>query len=139
MPHVDGLQSTRMIRELGYSAPIIALTAFAEEKNVKDCFESGMDYFLAKPLKRPQIRHVLKTYCQTISEEPGSPGIKAEGSKGKNKKEKKAKKGKEKKEGKGEGKEEKAEKREEPVAKPKEETIPSTSDPGPVGPRQDAP
>lgn len=31
MPNLDGLQSTRLIRQMGYSAPIIALTAFAEE------------------------------------------------------------------------------------------------------------
>lgn len=46
MPNLDGLQSTRLIREMGYSAPIVALTAFAEESNVKECYESGMDHFL---------------------------------------------------------------------------------------------
>ena len=35
MPNLDGLQSTRMIRQIGYSAPIVALTAFAEDSNVK--------------------------------------------------------------------------------------------------------
>ena len=46
MPNMDGLQSTRLIREIGYQAPIVALTAFAEESNIKDCYESGMNYFL---------------------------------------------------------------------------------------------
>lgn len=46
MPNVDGLQSTRLIREIGYQAPIVALTAFAEESNIKDCLDSGMNYFL---------------------------------------------------------------------------------------------
>jgi osomolarity two-component system sensor histidine kinase SLN1 len=46
MPNLDGLQSTRLIREMGYSAPIVALTAFAEESNVKECYESGMNHFL---------------------------------------------------------------------------------------------
>lgn len=46
MPNVDGLQSTRLIREIGYQAPIVALTAFAEESNIKDCMDSGMNYFL---------------------------------------------------------------------------------------------
>lgn len=46
MPNLDGLQSTRLIRELGYLGPIIALTAFAEESNVKDCIDAGMDMFL---------------------------------------------------------------------------------------------
>jgi len=46
MPNVDGLQSTRLIRELGYRAPIVALTAFSEDSNIQDCMDSGMDYFL---------------------------------------------------------------------------------------------
>ena len=46
MPNVDGLTSTKMIREIGYQAPIVALTAFAEESNIKDCYDSGMNYFL---------------------------------------------------------------------------------------------
>lgn len=40
MPSLDGLQSTRMIRQMGYSAPIVALTAFAEESNVQECLAS---------------------------------------------------------------------------------------------------
>jgi osomolarity two-component system sensor histidine kinase SLN1 len=35
MPNLDGLQSTRLIRQSGFSAPIVALTAFSEESNVK--------------------------------------------------------------------------------------------------------
>lgn len=31
MPNLDGLQSTRLIRQSGFSAPIVALTAYAEE------------------------------------------------------------------------------------------------------------
>lgn len=70
MPNLDGLQSTRLIRETGYSAPIVALTAFAEESNVKDCLDSGMNYFLSKPIRRPALKKVLKEYCAPILEEP---------------------------------------------------------------------
>ncbi|KAA8612729.1 CheY CheY receiver [Pyrenophora tritici-repentis] len=74
MPNLDGLQSTRLIRQSGFSAPIVALTAYAEESNVKECLESGMDFFLSKPIRRPALKHVLKTYCQTIpEEEPDTP------------------------------------------------------------------
>ena len=68
MPNLDGLQSTRLIRELGYSAPIVALTAFAEENNVKECIDSGMNFFLPKPIRRPALKQVLKRYCPTIHE-----------------------------------------------------------------------
>ncbi len=68
MPILDGLQSTRLIREMGYSAPIVALTAFAEESNVKECMDSGMDFFLPKPIRRSGLKQVLKRYCATIPE-----------------------------------------------------------------------
>jgi osomolarity two-component system sensor histidine kinase SLN1 len=86
MPNLDGLQSTRLIRQMGYSAPIVALTAFAEESNVKECYDSGMDMFLrqafiqhvelkrnpdlnfSKPIRRPALKQVLKKFS-TIPEE----------------------------------------------------------------------
>lgn len=69
MPNLDGLQSTRLIRKMGYSAPIVALTAFSEESNVRECMESGMDEFLSKPIRRPALKQVLKRFA-TIEEEP---------------------------------------------------------------------
>ncbi|KAJ3501566.1 hypothetical protein NM208_g16908 [Fusarium decemcellulare] len=79
MPNLDGLQSTRLIREMGYRSPIVALTAFSEESNVKECIDSGMDEFLAKPIRRPALKQVLKKFA-TIPEEPEnekrSPSVK---------------------------------------------------------------
>ncbi|KAJ5109569.1 hypothetical protein N7532_002214 [Penicillium argentinense] len=71
MPNLDGLQSTRLIREMGYSAPIVALSAFAEESNIKDCMDSGMDMFISKPIRRPALKQVLNKFA-TILEEPES-------------------------------------------------------------------
>ena len=62
MPNMDGLQATKAIREMGYASAICALTAFAEQSNVKECFDAGMDYFLAKPIKKNDLREVLKLY-----------------------------------------------------------------------------
>ena len=74
MPNLDGIQSTKRIREIGFSAPIVALTAFAEESNIKDCYDSGMDFFLPKPIRRPELKKVLKKYCPTIHEEDVETG-----------------------------------------------------------------
>ncbi|EPS40156.1 hypothetical protein H072_6042 [Dactylellina haptotyla CBS 200.50] len=62
MPNMDGLQATKAIREMGYTSAICALTAFAEQSNVKECFDVGMDYFLAKPVKKNELRKVLQLY-----------------------------------------------------------------------------
>ncbi|KIV81337.1 hypothetical protein PV11_03528 [Exophiala sideris] len=77
MPNLDGIQSTKLIREMGFSAPIVALTAFAEKSNEDECMASGMDYFLAKPIRRPALKQVLKKYCATIPEEEGEASTNA--------------------------------------------------------------
>ncbi|KAF3901699.1 hypothetical protein ABW20_dc0103874 [Dactylellina cionopaga] len=69
MPTLDGIQATSVIRSLGYRAPIVALSAYSTENNIKECYESGMDYFISKPVKKSQLRTVLKRYCSTIPEE----------------------------------------------------------------------
>lgn len=63
MPNMDGLTSTRLMRESGVELPIVALTAYAEKTNVEACYASGMDHFVAKPLKRQQLQEVLVKFC----------------------------------------------------------------------------
>ncbi|KAF2012785.1 hypothetical protein BU24DRAFT_484559 [Aaosphaeria arxii CBS 175.79] len=63
MPNLDGLQATRLIRQSGFRGPIVALTAYTEESNVKTCLDSGMDYFISKPIRRSALKYVLERYC----------------------------------------------------------------------------
>lgn len=63
MPNLDGIQSTRLIRKAGYAAPIVALTAFSEESNRKECMESGMNEFLAKPIRRQALKSMLTKFA----------------------------------------------------------------------------
>lgn len=64
MPRMDGLQATRVIRtQLGYVYPIVALTAFADDENAKQCVDAGMESFLEKPIMRESLREVLVKYC----------------------------------------------------------------------------
>lgn len=53
MPVLDGLDATRQIRQLpGHeSTPILAMTANAFAENKDQCFDAGMDDFIAKPVK----------------------------------------------------------------------------------------
>lgn len=54
MPEMDGFTAAAAIREIEHSeqlipTPIVALTAHAEDKVKRQCFESGMNLFLSKP------------------------------------------------------------------------------------------
>jgi CheY-like chemotaxis protein len=63
MPGLDGLATTRRIREMeqGTSAPmaIIALTANAMQGDREKCLKAGMSDYLAKPVDPGELYAVL--------------------------------------------------------------------------------
>jgi TMAO reductase system sensor TorS len=63
MPEMDGFAATRAIRSGdvpgGARLPIVALTANAMEGDRERCLESGMDEYLSKPFKAPQLYAIL--------------------------------------------------------------------------------
>lgn len=78
MPKVDGLAATRQIRSIDCDVLIVALTAFADEGNVKECINSGMTGFLSKPLKKSNLLKIVSELCpQLICEVNGDKPLKA--------------------------------------------------------------
>jgi signal transduction histidine kinase/CheY-like chemotaxis protein len=64
MPQLDGIETTRRIRDLesgqpGLRTPILALTANTLVEDRYACFEAGMDGFLIKPLDRAKLAEAL--------------------------------------------------------------------------------
>lgn len=59
MPHMDGLEATRHLRQMGYSTVIAALTGNVSDEDRSACLEAGMTYFLSKPLKREVVQHIM--------------------------------------------------------------------------------
>ncbi len=64
---MDGLQATRMIRQLERegdipSVPILALTAHAIKERLEECIESGMDGHLTKPISGRALEERLAEY-----------------------------------------------------------------------------
>jgi CheY-like chemotaxis protein len=61
MPEMNGLDATRMIRELddpwASKIPIIAMTADAFSENITECMNAGMNGHIAKPI---DIKLVIK-------------------------------------------------------------------------------
>jgi len=59
MPEMDGIETTKRIRALGYTKPIVALTANALVGQDKVFLENGFDEFLSKPIDTRQINSTL--------------------------------------------------------------------------------
>lgn len=61
MPEMDGLETTRYIREKFTRQPqIVAMTANAMPKDREDCINAGMDDYLSKPFKIEDLLEVLQ-------------------------------------------------------------------------------
>jgi len=63
MPELNGLDSTKYLREKGFEdVPIIAMTANALKGDREKCLEAGMNDYISKPIKREVVFEVLKKW-----------------------------------------------------------------------------
>lgn len=65
MPHLDGFEATRAIKELSdpEACPyIVAVTANAVRGDRDKCLKAGMDDYVSKPIKNESIMQVMERY-----------------------------------------------------------------------------
>lgn len=55
MPTMNGLDATRLIKNVSPNLPIIALTAYALDGNRETCLAAGCDDYMAKPIHRDEL------------------------------------------------------------------------------------
>jgi len=64
MPGMDGIETTKRIRDLGYMKPIIALTASAVAGQVDMFLSNGFDDYISKPIDIRQMNIVMNKYVR---------------------------------------------------------------------------
>jgi CheY-like chemotaxis protein len=62
LPGIDGLETTRRIRNLGIKTPIIAITGNNTTEDKMACKQAGMNAFLTKPIQQMQLESALKHF-----------------------------------------------------------------------------
>jgi signal transduction histidine kinase/ActR/RegA family two-component response regulator len=68
MPVLSGLEAAQRIRALGYSGPMIAMTAHAFAEDVRAALEAGMNEHIAKPIDPNRLRGLLARFWRGPSE-----------------------------------------------------------------------
>ena len=62
MPDMNGLDATRIIKEVRHDLPIIALSAYAFDENIKEAKAAGCDDFMPKPFRVEDLIEKLQKY-----------------------------------------------------------------------------
>ena len=62
MPEMNGLDATRIIKEVNPSIPVVALSAYAFEENIREAKMAGCDEFMAKPFKVENLIDMVKKH-----------------------------------------------------------------------------
>ena len=62
MPEMNGLDATRIIKEINQSTPVIALSAYAFDENIREAKMAGCDEFMAKPFRVENLIEMVKKY-----------------------------------------------------------------------------
>jgi CheY-like chemotaxis protein len=64
MPVMGGIEAVQTIRDMGYTAPIVALTANAVVGQMDKFLTSGFDDFISKPIDPRRLNVVMKKYVR---------------------------------------------------------------------------
>ncbi|MDR0312251.1 MAG: response regulator [Treponema sp.] len=100
MPKMDGMEATKRMREMGYTRPIVALTADAVAGKADVFLTNGFDDYISKPIDTRRLNDVLnklirdkqtpeviaaarqqhKDHLKNTSETPGASALKTAGS-----------------------------------------------------------
>ena len=62
MPEMNGLDATRIIKEVNHDTPVIALSAYAFDENIREAKMAGCDEFMAKPFRVENLIEMVKKY-----------------------------------------------------------------------------
>ena len=64
MPGLNGLDATRIIKEVSHDIPVVALSAYAFDENIREAKAAGCDDFMAKPFRVEDLLDMVEKYVK---------------------------------------------------------------------------
>ena len=63
MPEMDGFEALSALREKGFTdIPVVAMTAHAMAEHKAECLSAGMNDYISKPIRKPELVRVLQGF-----------------------------------------------------------------------------
>jgi CheY-like chemotaxis protein len=67
MPNMDGFDATRIIHEVYPETPIVAISAYAYDSDIKKAMDAGCIDFISKPFKALDLLKTINKYLESLS------------------------------------------------------------------------
>ena len=64
MPNMNGLDATRIIKEVNSAVPVVALSAYAYASDIQEALNAGCNEFIAKPYKLETLVETVDRYLK---------------------------------------------------------------------------
>ena len=62
MPGMNGLDATRIIKEVSHNTPVVALSAYAFDEDIRQAKAAGCDEFMSKPFRVEHLIEMVRKY-----------------------------------------------------------------------------
>ena len=62
MPGMNGLDATRIIKEVSHNTPVVALSAYAFDEDIRQAKAAGCDEFMSKPFRVENLIEMVRKY-----------------------------------------------------------------------------
>jgi DNA-binding response OmpR family regulator len=68
MPDMGGFEVLQRVREAGFNAPVVMLTARSRDEHVLEGYKHGADYYVTKPFQMQTLLNILQYMIGDLTE-----------------------------------------------------------------------
>lgn len=67
MPEMDGISFVSKLKQTNPDIAFIMLSQVSSKDMISDAYESGIDFYIHKPINSVEVESVIRTVCQTVT------------------------------------------------------------------------